>query len=111
MKEVLSKEMWYVAPVSKIKRCEFLPLGLNECKFMTKGEVEKELALGLGLDCWSNYMMLLYCSWVNPNDDATEPCWEESKVMLTKMVDWGLLPTLWDLLFPLNPDGKPCLIK
>lgn len=35
---------------------------------------------GLSLNCWSNFKMLLYYSWVKPNEDVFEPWWGELEV-------------------------------
>lgn len=50
--------------------------------------------MGLGLDCWISAKMLLYYSWVNPNEGQFEPWGEASDVLLTIAVDdeLGVVP-------------------
>lgn len=84
IKEAILKELWSVAPVSKIQREEVLPFWLDECEFMKKGKVVIELALawGVNFDFWSNSKILIYCSWVKPKEGAVDPCGADSDTLL-----------------------------
>lgn len=109
IKDEILKEMWYIAPISKIQRVVDLQFTLDEWKFKTTGELDTELALEGILDCCRNSRTLLYFSWVKPYKVEVETDEGTLDPSVTVVAVWELVP--WNLLLPLKLRGNPYLMK